>query len=230
MPTDLERLIADAIAIKQQSLDKLFTMRNVVGIGIGFKVSTPLYPELAAAHRVVAFDWPGYGESASSPGASSTDFLVDFLAALLDELRIHKASLVGISMGGAAALGFTLAATVSRLSRSAMLEVISQDYIRTARAKGLKERVVIYKHALRNALLPVVTLLAFLLPGMFGGSVIIESIFSIPGMGQLSFEAVLSRDYPVIMAIAAISALLTLVGLLLSDLLYAALDPRIKLE
>jgi peptide/nickel transport system permease protein len=121
-------------------------------------------------------------------------------------------------------------AYLSRLARSGILEVIREDYIRTARAKGLKERVVIYKHALRNALLPIVTLLAFLLPGMFGGSVIIESIFSIPGMGQLSFEAVLSRDYPVIMAIVTISAMLTLVGLLLSDILYAALDPRIKLE
>jgi peptide/nickel transport system permease protein len=121
-------------------------------------------------------------------------------------------------------------AYLSRLARAEMLEVIREDYIRTARAKGLKDRVVIFKHAFRNALLPIVTLLAFLLPALFGGSVIIESIFSIPGMGQLSFEAVLSRDYPVIMAIATISALLTLVGLLLSDILYAALDPRIKLE
>jgi peptide/nickel transport system permease protein len=121
-------------------------------------------------------------------------------------------------------------AYLSRLARSEMLEVIREDYIRTARAKGLKERVVIFRHAFRNALLPIVTLLAFLLPAMFGGSVIIESIFSIPGMGQLSFEAVLSRDYPVIMAITTISALLTLVGLLLSDIFYAVLDPRIKLE
>jgi peptide/nickel transport system permease protein len=111
-----------------------------------------------------------------------------------------------------------------------MLEIIREDYIRTARAKGLSERVVIFKHAFRNALLPIVTMLAFLLPAMFGGSVIIESIFSIPGMGQLGFEAVLSRDYPVIMAITTISALLTLAGLLLGDILYAALDPRIKLE
>ncbi len=121
-------------------------------------------------------------------------------------------------------------AYLSRLTRANMLEVVREDYIRTARAKGLSERLVIFKHAFRNALLPIVTLLAFLLPAMFGGSVIIESIFSIPGMGQLGFEAVLSRDYPVIMAITTISALLTLVGLLLSDLLYAALDPRIKLE
>jgi peptide/nickel transport system permease protein len=121
-------------------------------------------------------------------------------------------------------------AYLSRLTRAALLEVIREDYIRTARAKGLSERTVIFKHAFRNALLPIVTLLAFLLPAMFGGSVIIESIFSIPGMGQLGFEAVLSRDYPVIMAITTISALLTLVGLLIGDILYAALDPRIKLE
>lgn len=121
-------------------------------------------------------------------------------------------------------------AYLSRLTRAGMLEVIREDYVRTARAKGLSERVVIFRHAFRNALLPIVTLLAFLLPAMFGGSVIIESIFSIPGMGQLGFEAVLSRDYPVIMAITTISALLTLVGLLLADILYAALDPRIKLE
>ncbi len=121
-------------------------------------------------------------------------------------------------------------AYLSRLTRAGMLEVIREDYVRTARAKGLSERVVIFKHAFRNALLPIVTLLAFLLPSMFGGSVIIESIFSIPGMGQLGFEAVLSRDYPVIMAITSISALLTLVGLLIGDVLYAVLDPRIKLE
>ncbi|HOI96394.1 MAG TPA: ABC transporter permease [Syntrophobacter fumaroxidans] len=121
-------------------------------------------------------------------------------------------------------------AYLSRLTRANMLEVIREDYVRTARAKGLSERVVIFRHAFRNALLPIITLLAFLLPSMFGGSVIIESIFSIPGMGQLGFEAVLGRDYPVIMAITTVSAMLTLIGLLISDLLYAAMDPRIKLE
>ena len=111
-----------------------------------------------------------------------------------------------------------------------MLEVIRQDYIRTARAKGLPEKVVIFKHAFRNSLIPIVTLLGSLLPGMFGGSVIIESIFSIPGMGQLGFESVLSRDYPVVLAIATISAFLTLLGLLISDLLYVWVDPRISYE
>jgi peptide/nickel transport system permease protein len=160
--------------------------------------------------------FPVYGISAL--GAESWSFSKWFL----DRLWHLVLPVACLTYGGLAYL--------SRLARSGILEVIREDYIRTARAKGLKERVVIYKHALRNALLPIVTLLAFLLPGMFGGSVIIESIFSIPGMGQLSFEAVLSRDYPVIMAIVTISAMLTLVGLLLSDILYAALDPRIKLE
>ncbi len=160
--------------------------------------------------------FPVYGISAL--GAESWSFSKWFL----DRLWHLVLPVACLTYGGLAYL--------SRLARSGILEVIREDYIRTARAKGLRERVVIYKHALRNALLPIVTLLAFLLPGMFGGSVIIESIFSIPGMGQLSFEAVLSRDYPVIMAIVTISAMLTLVGLLLSDILYAALDPRIKLE
>jgi peptide/nickel transport system permease protein len=141
---------------------------------------------------------------------------------LVDRLWHLVLPVVCLTYGGLAYL--------SRLTRASMLEVIREDYVRTARAKGLGERVVIFKHAFRNALLPLITLFAFLLPSMFGGSVIIESIFSVPGMGQLGFEAVLSRDYPVIMAITAISALLTLAGLLISDILYAALDPRIKLE
>lgn len=121
-------------------------------------------------------------------------------------------------------------AYVSRQMRAGMLETIRQDYIRTARAKGLSEQVVIYKHALRNSLIPIVTLLGFLLPALFGGSVIIESIFTIPGMGQLGFEAILSRDYPVIMAIETIAAFLTLLGLLISDLCYALVNPTISLE
>jgi peptide/nickel transport system permease protein len=121
-------------------------------------------------------------------------------------------------------------ASLSRYGRVGMLEVVRQDYIRTARAKGLSERVVIYKHALRNSVIPIVTFLGLLLPAMLGGSVIIETIFSIPGMGKLGFEAVLSRDYPVIMGIATISSLLTLVGLLISDILYVVVDPRISFE
>jgi peptide/nickel transport system permease protein len=116
----------------------------------------------------------------------------------------------------------------SRYTRANMLEVIRQDYITAARAKGLSERVVIYKHALRNALLPVVTLLGLSVPGLIGGAVIFETIFAIPGMGQLFYQSVMSRDYPVIMGVLVIGAVLTLLGNLLADISYSIADPRIK--
>lgn len=119
-------------------------------------------------------------------------------------------------------------AALSRYMRSSMLEVIRQDYIVTARAKGLPERIVIFRHALRNALLPVVTLLGLSVPGLIGGSVIFETIFSIPGMGQLFFSGVMARDYPLVMGILVIGAGLTLVGNLLADVGYALADPRIR--
>ena len=121
-------------------------------------------------------------------------------------------------------------AGLSRYMRSNMLEVIRQDYITTARAKGLPERTVIYKHALRNALLPVITLLGLSVPGLIGGSVIFETIFSIPGMGQLFYMAVMARDYPVVMGILVIGAVLTLIGNLLADVSYALADPRIRIS
>jgi peptide/nickel transport system permease protein len=116
----------------------------------------------------------------------------------------------------------------SRYMRSNMLEVVRQDYILTARAKGLSERAVIYKHALRNALLPVITILGLAVPGLIGGSVIFETIFAIPGMGKLFYDGVLMRDYPLIMGILVIGAVLTLVGNLLADISYAVADPRIR--
>jgi peptide/nickel transport system permease protein len=121
-------------------------------------------------------------------------------------------------------------AFLSRYTRANMLEVINQQYITTAVAKGLSEKRVIFIHAFRNSLIPLITLMASLLPALLGGSVIVESIFSIPGMGLLAFESILSRDIPVIMAITSISALLTLAGILLSDLAYGLADPRIRLE
>ncbi len=130
---------------------------------------------------------------------------------------------VGISaFGGIAGL--------SRYCRSSMLEVLKQDYIRTAKAKGLRERDVIIGHALRNALLPVVTILGLSIPGLIGGSVIFETIFSIPGMGQLFYSSAMSRDYPTIMGILVIGAILTLIGNLVADIAYALLDPRIRIK
>lgn len=127
-------------------------------------------------------------------------------------------------------MSFAGLAGMSRYSRSSMLEVLRQDYIRTARAKGLPERVVIFKHALRNALLPVVTLLGLAIPGLIGGSVIFESIFSIPGMGQLFYASAMARDYPTIMGILLIGAILTLVGNLFADMAYFLIDPRIRVK
>ncbi len=121
-------------------------------------------------------------------------------------------------------------AGLSRYMRSNMLEVIRQDYIMTARAKGLSERVVIYKHALRNALLPVITILGLSIPGLIGGSVIFETIFAIPGMGQLFYMSVMARDYPVVMGILFIGAVLTLLGNLIADVSYAVADPRIRVS
>jgi peptide/nickel transport system permease protein len=118
----------------------------------------------------------------------------------------------------------------SRFVRSNMLEVVGQDYIRTARAKGLSERPVILRHAFRNTLIPLVTLFGLVLPGVLAGSVILEVMFSWPGIGRLFYESVLSRDYPVVMALSFITAVLVLLGMLLSDLAYALVDPRVEHE
>jgi len=119
-------------------------------------------------------------------------------------------------------------AGLSRYTRSSMLEVIRQDYIRTAKAKGIPEETVYYKHGLRNALLPIITIFGLLIPDLIGGSIIIETVFAWPGIGRLSFQAVLARDYPVVMTILTISAVLTLLGNLIADILYGIADPRIR--
>ena len=124
-------------------------------------------------------------------------------------------------------LSYSGFAGLSRFMRSSMLENLRQDFVQTARAKGLAERLVIYKHVLRNSLIPIVTIMTSIIPGLISGSIIIETIFSIPGLGQLGYEAVLARDYPVIMAVFTISSLLTLLSILLSDLLLTVVDPRI---
>jgi peptide/nickel transport system permease protein len=120
-------------------------------------------------------------------------------------------------------------AVLSRYVRSQMMEVENQDYVRTARAKGVPEEQVHYKHALRNALLPFVTMFGLILPGLIGGSVIIESIFAWPGMGRMAYEAILARDYPIVLTVNFISAVLVLIGTFISDVLYMVVDPRIRL-
>ncbi|MEK6606881.1 MAG: ABC transporter permease, partial [Myxococcota bacterium] len=121
-------------------------------------------------------------------------------------------------------------AVISRYQRSGLLDVVRQDYIRTARAKGLSERAVIFKHALRNSLIPVITLLGLQIPFLLGGAIILERIFTIPGMGRLTFEAIWFRDYPVIMGVTTVAAVLTMASVLLADVLYSLVDPRIAYE
>jgi peptide/nickel transport system permease protein len=118
-------------------------------------------------------------------------------------------------------------AGLSRYMRASMLEVLRQDYVQVARAKGLQEKRVLFKHVLRNSLIPQVTIMGTILPGLVGGSVIIETIFSIPGLGQLGYESVLSRDYPTVLALLTVSSVLTLIGILISDVLLSVVDPRI---
>ncbi len=118
----------------------------------------------------------------------------------------------------------------SRYLRASLLESLGEDYIRTARAKGLSEKVVFYKHALRNSLRPFITGVGFLLPALIGGSVIVESIFGYPGMGRLGYQAVMERDYPVLLTLNLVGAALVLGGNLLADTLYAVVDPRVRLE
>ena len=154
-------------------------------------------------------------------GMHSVNFLYFSLWGKLWDLIQHLILPVFISAFGGLAY-------LSRYSRASMLEVLRQDYIRTARAKGVPEGKVIYRHALRNALIPIVTLLGLSLPGLIGGGFIFETIFAWPGMGRLGYQAIMSRDYPVIMGVGIIAAFLTLLGNLIADITYAFVDPRIS--
>ncbi len=136
--------------------------------------------------------------------------------------RLHHLILPAFVLATADMAGLT------RYSRSSMLDVLRQDYIRTAKANGFKERTVIFRHGLRNALIPIITIFGLMLPSFIGGSVIIESVFAWPGIGLLFMDAAFQRDYPVIMAVVVIAAALVVIGNLLADILYAVFDPRIE--
>ena len=145
-----------------------------------------------------------------------------WVANSLDHLKHLVLPIFTMTIGGLAFM--------AKLSRTSLLENLRMDYVRTARAKGLKERTVVYGHALRNSLLPMITTMALILPGLIGGSIIIEQIFNLPGMGQLFWQAVMRRDYEMIQAIMFIGATLTLVSLLVADILYAVADPRVRYD
>jgi peptide/nickel transport system permease protein len=201
-------------AVKQYSLfDKVAT----VFVFVGF--STPTF--WLALLLMILFGvslgvLPISGiQSIDTSGMNTFERIVDVIK--------HLILPVGVS-------AFAGVAGMSRYSRSSMLEVIRQDYIRTARAKGLSEREVIMKHAFRNALMPIVTILGLMVPALIGGSVIFETIFAIPGMGQLFYSSAMARDYPTIMGVLVIGATLTLLGNMLADIAYAFIDPRIRVR
>ncbi len=191
-------------------LDNLGTFGAYLGISIpGFWLAY-----LLILGTVKLFGYPVLGmRSFVTEDLTSLEIVMDRLWHLMLPSII-------LAIGGIAAL--------SRYTRSSMLEVIRQDYVRTAKAKGLPEETVYYKHALRNALLPIVTLFGFLIPGLIGGSIIMETVFAWPGIGRLAYQAVLARDYPVVMTINTISAVLVLIGNFIADMLYAIVDPRIR--
>lgn len=154
-------------------------------------------------------------------GITSIDFeYMDMGAKVMDIMRHLALPIFVTSLGGIAG--------ISRYTRDRMIAVLHEEYIKTAYAKGLTERIVIYKHALRNALLPIITILGLMIPGLISGSVIIETVFNIPGMGRLMVEAVFARDYNVLMGELVFSAFLTLAGNLIADIAYTLADPRIR--
>ncbi|HEV2147685.1 MAG TPA: ABC transporter permease [Longimicrobiaceae bacterium] len=177
---------------------------------------------LILAFSLKASQW-GWPEWLQFPASQMMSVGAEYLppgAQLLD--RLEHLILPAIALGVGSAAG------VARYMRGSMLEVIHQDFIRTARAKGLSERTVIFKHALRNALIPIITLLGLYLPFLLSGAVLVETIFSWPGMGRLIVDAIFQRDYPLVMATSFVIAAIVIFGNLISDVLYAVVDPRIR--
>ena len=184
------------------------------------------------------------GTVVSLVGFSVPSFWLALMFIMLFAVRLHWLPVSGIRPVGATGwnliemapylvmptivLGTTLLASIARYTRSSMLEALAQDFVRTARAKGLPQRRVITRHALRNSLLPVITLIGLFLPVLVGGAVVVETIFAIPGIGRLGLESVFIRDYPVILSINVMGAAAVLAGNLLADVAYALADPRIR--
>jgi len=197
--------------------DTLFDKISTVMVFIGFAVPTFWLALLCMYFFGIQLGWLPIS------GLLSYNFDELSLWAKFIDLAKHSILPVGISVFGSLA-------GLSRYARNSMLDVLNNDYVIAARARGLSEHRVLFRHALKNALLPIITIIGLSIPGLIGGSVIFESIFSIPGMGQLFYQSVMMRDYPVVMGILVIGAFLTLAGNLIADILYAAVDPRIRYD
>lgn len=215
-----------------------FLLSILIAIPLGIVCATKQYSIADKATTIITF------VSISVPSFLLGLMLINAFALKIKLLPIGGMTTAGSSYTGflyfkdllihmilpAISLTILQAGSLIRYVRTSMLEVINQDYIRTARAKGLKEKVVIYKHALRNGLIPVITFIGMSLPGLFAGALITETIFVWPGIGRIGYEAILNRDYTLLMGFNMFMAVLTLLGNLLSDILYSVVDPRIKLK
>lgn len=249
MTLDFGEAFADGRKVKDKILERLpITLTiNILSLGLVLLIAIPLGVMSATRQYSVldrfttVFVFIGF----STPSfwlALLLIYLLGVQLGLLPISGIQSLDVTGLSFWGRLAdkarhlvlpvfvSAFGGLAGFSRYVRNNMLEVLRQDYIRTARAKGLPEGTVIYQHALRNALMPVITILGLALPGIIGGSVIMEQVFGIPGMGQLMFQAVMSRDYNLAMGILVPAAFLTMLGNFLADIAYAFTDPRIRLK
>lgn len=195
---------------------------TVLGISLGI---------LAAIRRNTVLDYLSVG--LATIGASTPNFVLGIMLVIVFAVNLHWLPAVGwvgwkSHILPVIALGSLPAAYIARITRASMLEVMNQDYIRTARAKGLRERVITMRHIVRNALIPVLTLIGPIAAGLLTGSFIIEYFFSIPGIGRAYVQAILGRDYPMIMATTLLYAFVIVIANLLVDLMYAVVDPRIR--
>jgi peptide/nickel transport system permease protein len=203
----------------------------LAGMGLALVVAVP-FGILSACRRGSGLDYLGMGGSLL--GLSMPNFWVGILGILIFSVKLHLLPTAGRGTWAqlvlpAVALGSYLMALIARLTRSGMLEVLGQDYVRTARAKGLAERIIIWRHALANALIPLVTVVGLQMGELLGGTVVIETVFAWPGVGRLIIQAVFQRDYPLVQAAVFVLAMTFVGANLVVDLAYRYLDPRIRL-
>jgi peptide/nickel transport system permease protein len=203
----------------------------LAGMGLALVVAVP-FGILSACRRGSGMDYLGMGGALL--GLSMPNFWVGILGILIFSVKLHLLPTAGRGTWAqlvlpAVALGSYLMALIARLTRSGMLEVLGQDYVRTARAKGLAERIIIWRHALANALIPLVTVVGLQMGELLGGTVVIETVFAWPGVGRLIIQAVFQRDYPLVQAAVFVLAMTFVGANLLVDVAYRYLDPRIRL-
>ena len=208
-----------------QAVRQYSWMDNILSVVSLFFYSMPSFWLGLMLMLVLSLKAHQWGLPIALPATGITSVDYEFLSPV-DKLRDRIDHLILPTM----TLALVLAAGIARYTRGQMLEVIRQDYIRTARAKGVPERTVILRHALRNSMIPVITLLGLYLPTLFSGSVFVETIFSWPGLGRVIVDAIFQRDYPLVMATSFVAAAMVVAGNLLADVLYAVVDPRIRVE